>query len=118
MATTFALFKDSEKSFLAALDEGAIAYDPVAVCSGQVMASGNFIAIAQTFVCSTAFATIVVAWIKARSSRKIIITTNDNQVVHLEGYSVAQATEILALAKHVAIIDTRKPDQSEASDSA
>lgn len=122
MATIFILFKDSEDSFLAALDENSIAYNPVAACSGQVMASGTLIAIVQAVASSTALAAIVVAWLKARSSRKIIVTSADNQIIHLEGYSVAEVEQILALAARVAIIDTRKPDnalnQTGTSDSA
>jgi hypothetical protein len=105
------LFKDSRDSFLSALDEQAVSYNPVAALSGQVMASGTFVAIAQAVASSTAFAAIVVAWLKARASRKIIVTTEDNRVFHLEGYSLADAEKILTMASRVTAIDTQKPDQ-------
>jgi hypothetical protein len=112
------LFKDSRDSFLAALDQQSVAYNPVAALSGQVMASGTFVAIAQAVASSTAFAAIVVAWLKGRASRKIIVTTEDNRVFHLEGYSLADAEKILSMAARVTVIDTQKPDQPGVSDGA
>lgn len=111
MTVIFSLFKDSEKSFLAALDEAAIDYNPVAALSTTILASGGLIAIAQTIVSSGAVAAIVVAWLKARASRKVIVTTNENQVVHVEGYSVDEVEKILAIAASVAVIDTEKPNK-------
>ena len=55
-------------------------------------------------------ATVLVAWLKTRASRKIIITTKDNKVIHIEGYSVEQFEQILAQAKEVAVIDTKKSE--------
>jgi hypothetical protein len=122
MVTIFVLFKDSKASFLSELDRSAIEYSPVEAFSNSVMASGTLIAIAQTVASSTALAAIVVAWLKARASRKIIVTTEANEVVHLEGYSIADAEKILAIATRVAVIDTSSSNQEEAqpgvSDSA
>ena len=122
METIFVLFKDSKASFLSELDRSAIKYNPVEALSSGVMASGTLIAIAQAIASSTAVAAIVVAWLKARASRKIIVTTEANQVVHLEGYSIAEVEKILAIAARVAIIDTSNGSQEEtqsgASDSA
>jgi len=104
--TIFVLFKDSTDSFLTMLDDSAIKYDSVAALSGQLIASGTLIALAQTVASSTAIAAIVVAWLKARSSRKIIVTTELHQIIHLEGYSLAEVEKILAVATQVAVIDT------------
>lgn len=112
MITIFVLFKDSEESFLAALQENSVAYSPVHAYSGNVMASGTLISIVQAVASSTAVAAIVASWLKARASRKVIVTTEANQVVHLEGYSVSEVEKILAVAVRVSIIDTRKPDDS------
>jgi hypothetical protein len=118
MDTLIILFKDSSDSFLAELDEHSIAYNHTAALSGQVMASGTLVAIAQAVASSTAFAAIVVAWLKARSSRKIIVTTEDNRVFHLEGYSLAEAEKVLAMAIRIAAIDTKKPDPPSGADGA
>ena len=113
MITIFVLFKDSEESFLASLQENSVAYSPVHAYSSNVMASGTLISIVQAVASSTAVAAIVASWLKARASRKVIVTTEANQVVHLEGYSVSEIEKILAVAVRVSIIDTRKPDDSE-----
>lgn len=108
MTVIFSLFKNSENSFLAALEEASIDYNPVAALSTTIMASAGLIGIAQTVISSGAVAAIVVAWLKARASRKVIVTTNENQIVHLEGYTVAEVEKILAIAASVAVIDTEK----------
>ena len=79
----------------------------VALASDVVMASASMIAVTQTVAASAAFATVLVAWIKSRASRKIIITTSDNKVFHAEGYSVAELEEIMLLARRVDVIDTK-----------
>lgn len=55
-------------------------------------------------------ATVLVAWLRARSSRKIIVTTKDNKVIHAEGYSVEQFEQILAQAREATVIDTEKSE--------
>lgn len=52
-----------------------------------------------------ALAVVIVAWLKAKSSRKVIITTRDNTVVHVEGFSIEQVAKVLESAKDAAIID-------------
>lgn len=110
MTVIFSLFKNSENSFLAALDEASIDYNPVAALSSTIMASAELIGIAQAVLSSGALTAIVVAWLKARASRKVIVTTNENQVVQLEGYSVADVEKILTIATRVAVIDTENPN--------
>ncbi|WP_395026130.1 hypothetical protein [Comamonas odontotermitis] len=106
MITTFVLFKDSKESFLSELNRSSIEYKPIEAFSSGILASGELISLAQAVVSSTAFAAIVAAWLKARASRKVIVTTKGNKVVHLEGYSVAEVEKILSLADRVAVIDT------------
>ena len=110
MITTFALFKDSKDSFLYELDKASVKYSRVEAFSGVVMASGTLIAIAQAVASSTVLAAVVVAWIKARASRKIIVTTNTNEIIHIEGYSVAEVEKVLSIAMRVTVIDTRSAD--------
>lgn len=110
MMVIFSLFNNSKNSFLAALEEASIDYNPVAALSNTVVASAEFIGIAQAVLSSGTLTAIVVAWLKARASRKVIVTTNENQVVQLEGYSVAEVEKILAIAARVAIIDTDDSD--------
>lgn len=102
-----ALFKDSQASFLQALDEAGISYEERRPIPGQIMASGSMVLIAQTAAITGSIATVLVAWIKARASRKIILTLQGNKVVHLEGYTIEQVRELLPLVDHMTAIDTQ-----------
>lgn len=57
-----------------------------------------------------ALAVVLVAWLKARSNRKVMVTTKDNQVIHTEGLSVADTIKVLERAKSVAVIDVPPKD--------
>jgi hypothetical protein len=110
-----ALFKDSQPSFLQALDDAGVPYEELGVAPGQVMASGAMIVIAQTAAIAGSIATVLVAWLKGRASRKVMLTLHDKTIVHLEGYSVEQVRELLPLVDHGAAIDTQPAEQSNNS---
>ena len=110
-----ALFKDSQASFLQALDEAGIPYEEVRFAPGQVMASGSMVLIAQTAAVAGSIATVLVAWIKARASRKIILTLQGNKIVHLETCTVDQVRELLPLVEQMTAIDTQPEEQSNNS---
>ena len=110
-----ALFKDSQASFLKDLDDAGVTYEELGVSPGQVMASGTMIVIAQTAAIAGAMATVLVAWLKARASRKVVLTLHDKTIFHLEGYSVEQVRELLPLVDHGAVIDTKPAEQSNNS---
>ena len=104
-----ALFKDSKESFVQALDEAGVSYEELNVPPGQVMASGAMIVVAQTAAVAGSIAAVLVAWLKARASRKVILTLHDKRIVHLEGYSVEQVKELLPFVDHGTAIDTKPP---------
>jgi len=104
-----ALFKDSKESFLSLLKENDIAYTERTVRPGVVMAAGETIEIIKALGEASLFpalATVIVQWLRARSSRKIIVQTKDKQVVHLQGYSVSDAERVLKSAESFSAIDT------------
>ena len=105
----FTLFKGSEASFLHALDDAKLRYRKHEPAPGIVMASGTAIEIVQTLATSGAIAAVLVAWLKARASRKIILNTSTKEVVHLEGYSVREIEALLPLVKSATAIDTASP---------
>jgi hypothetical protein len=94
-----ALFKNSEVSFLQLLDDTDVSYEKLYPASSSVMASGTMIVLGQTAAIAGSMAAIIVAWLKARSSRKVIITLKDKQ------------KELLQLAEQIAVID-RLPHSS------
>ncbi len=102
-----ALFKDSRASFLKDLSEAGIDFEESQPIPGRIMASATYVAIAQIAAVSGAVATVLVAWFKARASRKVILTLKDQKIVHLEGYSVKEVEALLKTTESVAVIDTK-----------
>jgi len=107
----FVLFKDSEKSFLALLDAEGISHERVIQYTTTPQASGiveSISALSEAMPWNS-IAKVLIAWIEARKSRKIIITLGGRQVLHAEGYSVEELKKIIPQALEIAVIDT-KPD--------
>ena len=52
---------------------------------------------------------VLVAWIKARSSRRLIIKSGGKEV-RLEGYSLSEVQAALHLADHISALETKKPE--------
>ncbi|MDH4610470.1 hypothetical protein [Pseudomonas sp. BN102] len=103
------LFKSSYTPFIEMLKENEIKYGEVKTFSTAPMASGMVLALygfLQTAAPWAALAAVLVAWIKSKSSRKVIITTKDNQVIHLEGLSPKETERLLEVAINLAVIDT------------
>ena len=101
-ATTF---KGSNRSFLITLDEHGIKYSHQITLPGEPMAAGLTIEIIITGGWG-ALAVACIAWAHVRKSRRINITTKDNQSIWLEGYSAKEVENILQSAKQKAAIDT------------
>lgn len=107
-----ALFKDSRASFLEGLNDAGIPFEELKAAPGSVMASGATVIIAQTGVIAGAVATVLVAWLKGRASRKVILTLQDRTIMHVEGYSHDQVRELIPLVASMTVIDTSPTDQS------
>ena len=105
-ATTF---QDSNRSFLMTLDEHDIEYSRIIKLSGASIASGITIEILITGGWG-ALAVACLAWAHVRKSRRINVTTKDNQSIWLEGYSAEDAARILQSAKTIAVIDAKSDD--------
>ena len=70
------------------------------------MASATYVAIGQIAAVSGAVATVLIAWVKARASRKVILTLKDKNIVHLEGYSAKEVEALLKITESVTVIET------------
>lgn len=110
-----ALFKDSRASFLQGLEEVGIPFEELKAAPGSIMASGAMVIIAQTAAIAGAIATVLVAWLKGRASRKIIFTLQDKTIIHVEGYSLEQVRELIPLVASMTVIDTSPANQSNPS---
>lgn len=102
-ATTFA---HSHSSFLEELDKHGIEYNRRIELSEEILASGVTIEIILSGVWGT-LAVACIAWVQERKSRHIKITTKDNKIIDLKGYSAEEATQILEQAKRLDVIDTK-----------
>ena len=106
-ATTF---KDSNRSFLAVLDEHGIEYSR-RIQLAEPMGFGLTIEIVITGGWG-ALAVACLAWAYVRKSRKINVTTKDGDSVWIEGYSAKKAEKILQSAKQIAVIDTKSDEEA------
>ena len=110
------LFKDSFGPFLALLNENGIKYQMREVRAGVPMASGGTLELVQA-VGNAAFwaslATVIVAFINSRRSRKVIITTKDGTVVHAEGLSPPELEQVLQRAQSLTAIDPKSTQPNE-----
>tara|TARA_R110001592_G_scaffold320639_2_gene598706 strand:- start:26038 stop:26400 length:363 start_codon:yes stop_codon:yes gene_type:complete len=107
----FTLFKHSEKSFLAALDEAGISHGRVHMFSSRLQASGivESISALSEAMPWNAIAKIIVAWIEAKKSREIIIKTESGTTIHVKGYSAKDVQKMLPKSVNIMVIDT-EPD--------
>lgn len=105
------LFKHSQDSFISALDSAGIGHDPVQLFSTSHRNSGitETISALSDAMPWTSIAKVMIAWIDARKSREIMVTTVDQKTIHLRGYSVSDAEKVLKLSVNAVVID-RKPE--------
>lgn len=102
------VFRNSLGPIVELLDEHQVRYSMQQIPSGVPMNSSRVIELLQSAAMWSALAAVVVAFIKGRSSRKIIITTKENTVVHAEGLSIEELKEVLKQAKNLTAIETKK----------
>lgn len=108
------LFKDSAESFLAALDAANVPHSRVHCFSSKPHASGivESISTLSEAMPWNSLAKVIISWIEARKSREIIITTEDNNVIHAKGYSVSEVERLLKSTINIAVIDTIGSDET------
>ncbi len=61
-----------------------------------------------------ALAAVLVAWVKTRPSRKLSITTKDNEVIHAEGRSVSEVQQLLETAQSIMAIAPNERERKQA----
>jgi hypothetical protein len=103
-------FKDGAEDFLKLLEDNEVPYERKSHFSpGTVVASGEVLEIVKALAGLSlvpSIATVIVQWLKAKSSRKVILQTKDNKIVHLEGYSAKEVGEFIIQSKNISIIQT------------
>lgn len=102
------LMLDDATSFTDALDSAGIAHSCVHTFSTAPQASGlkeSITAVSEAMPWN-AIAKVIVTWIKARSSREVLITTKDGQTIHAKGYSAQEIRGFLLDSRGVMVVDT------------
>jgi hypothetical protein len=80
---------------------------------GVIFASGNdILSLIGNATPWGALAAIVITWIRARSRRKVICTTQDHKVVHIQidNMSAEDVEHILQSTRRVTMVDPDKPE--------
>lgn len=111
-AIRLATFKNSRASFLSALKCAEIRTSEVKLFSERPQAAGfvDMVYAVSEALPWNALSKVIIAWLDARKSREVLITRDDNTVIHARGYNVEDLREILGSASNIAAIDTAKPD--------
>jgi hypothetical protein len=102
------LFKSSFGPFLELLNEHGLRYQMQSARAGIPMASGGTLELVKVIGDAAfwpAVAVVVTSFINRRNGRKVIVTTKDKTVVHVEGLSMADLEHILELAANITAID-------------
>jgi hypothetical protein len=102
------VFKDSFRPVLELLNENEVEYQMREQRSGAVMASSGVIEIIVNASIWVSLAAVIIAFIKAKNGREVIITTKDNQIIHAKGLDSKQLQNVLQHGKQVAAIDPGK----------
>src|SRR5437588_9001353 len=97
------------ETILSHLDAAGIKYVRRYPQPGVITNAGEIVEILKFSV--PAVAGVIVAWLNTRPSRKVTITQKDNTIWHAEGRSVAEVEKLLATAKIVMALETKKPDK-------
>jgi hypothetical protein len=105
-AIKITLFKDSYEPFVALLQESGIEFSERPPQVGVAMNSGLEIGCVAT----AGLVKVILAYLKTRQSRKLIITTKDNAVVHFqaEGLSPSELERLIPQARSMAVIETKR----------
>jgi len=104
------VFKDSFRPIKDLLQKHDISYKERQMPKGVVYASGSTLEIVLSATIWASLAAVLIAFIKARHSRKIIITTKDNRIVHGEGLTAKDMEIILRNAKDIMAAETEPED--------
>ena len=100
------LFKDSFGPFMSLLNEHNVAYSMREQRSGVQMAASGVVEVLQTAAMWGSLASVIIAFLKYRHSRKVIITTKENEIIHAEGLTHKELESILTRAKSLTAIET------------
>lgn len=111
------LFKYGGDDFVSLLDEAGVEYRMRQFPPGTIMNAPEALVILKTIAGLSilpSIAAVIVQWLKNRASRKIIIQTKDNQIVHVEGMDIDEEklARLLELSESVTAIQNKPDDEA------
>jgi hypothetical protein len=96
------------ETLLEDFDAAGVEYDRKHPQPGVIMNAGEVVEVLKFTV--LVLATIIVAWLKARPSRKVTVTLKDKSIWQAEGRSIGEVEKLLTSAKTIMALETKKPD--------
>ncbi|UFN55871.1 hypothetical protein [Microbulbifer celer] len=99
------VFKKSFGPILTLLNENNVKYRITENRSGAVMASSGAIDVIVNASMWVSLASVIIAFLKVKNSREIIIQTKDKKVIHAKGLDSKQLEKILKSAENITAID-------------
>jgi hypothetical protein len=91
--------------FLFDLDTADIAYREIHAPMYEPQNCGQSIDLLATVMAPVA--AVLVAWLNTRPTRKAIVRTKDDVVIHVEGRSVKEVESLLKSAQSIMVMDTK-----------
>lgn len=101
------LFKNGFGPVLELLNKHDVKYTIREQRLGVPMAASGVIEVLLSPYVWGALSTIIVAFLKYRNSRKVIITIRDGDIIHAEGLNPEELEQLLKRAKSLTLIETK-----------
>jgi hypothetical protein len=108
------VFKNSFGPMIALMNEYDIEYQIQEKRAGVVtMAADGVIEVLKTPALWGALAAVIVAYIRTKNGRKVIITQNDNTIIHVQGLNEKELESYLKDSKNIIAFNPESEKSSE-----
>lgn len=104
------VFRDSFSSFITLLKEHQVQHRIIAQRTAMPMAASGVVELFLNASLWGSLAVVIVAYLKGKASRKVIITLKDNMIMHAEGLSAKEVERLLEKARSLVAIETEKDE--------
>ncbi|GEK71998.1 MULTISPECIES: hypothetical protein [Halomonas] len=105
------LFKDSFRPIIELMGENGLSWSMKEQRSGVTMASSGVVEVVLNASMWVSMASVVIAFIRAKHGRKVIITMKDKRVIHAEGLTSKELECILQKADSITALDAGKSNR-------
>ena len=104
------VYKDSQSSFLGAVDGEAIRNEAAMIERAGLAQSGFAVEIPWTPEGGSVLALLLIRWRQAKATRSVMLTFEDNTAADLVNLSPAQVEWVLPIVKQISILDLAPPE--------